>query len=227
MLDTRPDEGAGPVASNSPWRSPRNIPILPSRYRNTAIGLAFTAIAGVIILALFSVRFVDAGEVGVVHTFGVVDLTPRAPGLVLKAPWVSLTTLNVRTQELTFSSRTEDVTGAGPDQTIQALTSEGLTVGLDITTLFRLEFDRAPIVFSTIGPNYVQVVVTPAIRNAIHDVVAQFTAESLYTSARTEVASQIEAVLTHALAERGVVIEDVLLREVSFPNVITQPIEGT
>ena len=31
----------------------------------------------------------------------------------------------------------------------------------------------------------------------------------------------------HALAERGVVIEDVLLREVSFPNVITQPIEGT
>ncbi len=202
-------------------------PILTRRYRNTAIGVAVIAIAAVIVLALFSVRFVGVGEAGVVHTFGVVDPIPRPPGLLLKAPWASLTTLNVRTQELTFSSRAEDAAGTGPDQTIRTLTQDGLTVGLDITTLFRLDFAAAPTVFSTIGVNYVQVVVTPAVRDAIHDVAARFTAEALYTTARTEVASEIEAVLTQPLAERGVVIEDVLLRAVSFPNVITQAIGAT
>ncbi len=196
------------------------------RYGNTAIGVAVIAIAAVIILALFSVRFVDVGEVGVVHTFGVVDDNPRNPGLLLKAPWASLTTMNVRTQQLTFSSRSEDVGGVGPDQTIRTLTSEGLTVGLDITTLYRLDFIQGPNVFSTIGENYVHVVVTPAIRNAIRDIVAQFTAEALYTTARTAVAQQVEEALVEALRPRGVVIEDVLLRDVALPAVITQAIES-
>ena len=196
------------------------------RYGNTAIGVAVIAIAAVIILALFSVRFVDVGEVGVVHTFGVVDPTPRPTGLLLKAPWASLTTMNVRTQQLTFSSRSEDVTGSGPDQTIRTLTSEGLTVGLDITTLYRLRFEDGPQVFSTIGPNFVQVVVTPAIRDAIRDVVAQYTAEALYTTARTEVAQKVQTALVEKLEGRGVDIEDVLLRDVALPAVITQAIES-
>ena len=196
-----------------------------SRFGSAAIGVAVIAIAAVIIFALFSIRIVDVGEVGIVHTFGVVDTTPRVPGLVFKAPWASLTTMNVRTQQLTFSSRAEDAAGVGPDQTIRTLTSEGLTVGLDITTLFRLRSQDAPNVFSTIGVEYVGVVVTPAIRNSIRDVVAQFTAEALYTTARTEVATQVEQALTRSLTERGVVIEDVLLRDVSLPSVITQAIE--
>jgi regulator of protease activity HflC (stomatin/prohibitin superfamily) len=196
-----------------------------SRIGSATIGVAVIAIAAVIIFALFSIRIVDVGEVGVVHTFGVVDNNERAPGLVFKAPWASLTTMNVRTQQLTFSSRAEDAAGVGPDQTIRTLTREGLTVGLDITTLFRLRAQDAPNVFSTIGVEYVGVVVTPAIRNSIRDIVAQFTAEALYTTARTEVAVQVEEALTEALNERGVIIEDVLLRDVSLPSVITQAIE--
>ncbi len=196
-----------------------------SRFGSAAIGVAVIAIAAVIILALFSIRIVDVGEVGVVHTFGVVDDNERAPGLVFKLPWASLTTMNVRTQQLTFSSRAEDAAGVGPDQTIRTLTREGLTVGLDITTLFRLRAQDAPNVFSTIGVEYVGVVVTPAIRNSIRDIVAQFTAEALYTTARTEVAVQVEQALSDALEDRGVIIEDVLLRDVSLPSVITQAIE--
>lgn len=196
------------------------------RYGNTAIGVAVIAIAAAIILALFSVRFVAVGEVGVLHTFGVVDQSPRPSGLLLKAPWASLANLSVRTQQITMSSRAEDVTGAGPDQTIRTLTSEGLTVGLDITTLYKLSFSKAPAVFETIGPDYIDVVVRPAIRNAIRDVVAQFTAESLYTTARTEVAHLIHEDLIRRLDPRGVIIEDVLLRDVALPAVITQAIES-
>ncbi|MDE2903449.1 MAG: hypothetical protein OXP73_10535, partial [Chloroflexota bacterium] len=74
-----------------------------NRYGNTAVGTIVILIAAVIVLGLFSVRFVNVGEVGVLHTFGVVDQTPRPEGLLVKAPWASLETLSVRTQQLTMS----------------------------------------------------------------------------------------------------------------------------
>ena len=144
---------------------------------------------------------------------------------LLKTPWASLETLSVRTQQLTMSSRSEDSGPSATDQTVRTLTSEGLSVGLDITTLFRLEFSKAPDLFQKVGPNYVEIVVRPAIRDAIRDVVGGFVAEALYTTARTEVANQIEEQLGTLLSERGVLIESVLLRDVDLPQQITDAIE--
>ena len=196
-----------------------------NRYGNTAVGTIVIAIAAVVVLGLFSVRFVDVGEVGVLHTFGVVDPAPRPEGLLVKAPWASLETLSVRTQQLTMSSSSEDSSPSATDQTVRTLTSEGLSVGLDITTLYRLQFADAPDVFQKIGPNYVEIVVRPAIRDAIRDVVGEFQAEALYTTARTEVAAKIENQLQSILSERGVLVENVLLRDVSLPQQITTAIE--
>ena len=196
-----------------------------NRYGNTAIGTIVIIIAAVIVMGLFSVRFVNVGEVGVLHTFGVVDPVPRPEGLLVKAPWASLETLSVRTQQLTMSSRSEDSSPSATDQTVRTLTSEGLSVGLDITTLYRLQFAQAPDVFQKIGPNYVEIVVRPAIRDAIRDVVGEFQAEALYTTARTEVSEKIENQLQSILSERGVLVENVLLRDVSLPQQITTAIE--
>ena len=195
-----------------------------NRLGNSAIGVVVIAIAFVIVFAMFSVRFVNVGEVGILHTFGVVDPIPKPEGLLLKTPWASLETLNVRTQQLTMSSRSED-SSPGADTTVRTLTSEGLSVGLDITTLFRLEFAKAPELFRTIGPNYVEIVVRPAIRDAIRDVVGGFVAEALYTTARTEVSEKIEDQLGELLSDRGVLIERVLLRDVDLPQQITDAIE--
>ena len=82
-----------------------------------------------------------------------------------------------------------------------------------------------PDVFQKIGPNYVEIVVRPAIRDAIRDVVGEFQAEALYTTARTEVSEKIEMQLQSILTERGVLVENVLLRDVSLPQQITTAIE--
>ena len=153
-----------------------------------------------------------------------VDSVSKPPGLLLKLPWAALEQLNVRTQEFTMSSRTEEA-GLGADDAVQTLTSEGLTVGLDITVLFRLEFAQAPVVFRTIGPDYQSIIVRPAIRNAIRDVVAQYSAQDLYTTGREQVAIQIETQLRGALDPRGITIENVLLRDVRLPSVIQTAID--
>ncbi len=198
---------------------------MQSRFSSLALGVVVVIVALLALFAFFSVRIVGVGQAGVIHTFGVVDEISKPPGLLFKAPWSALEQLNVRTQEFTMSSRIEEA-GIGADDAVQTLTSEGLTVGLDITVLFRLEFLTAPEVFRTIGPDYQAIIVRPAIRNAIRDVVAQYTAEDLYTVGREQVAIQIEEQLTRALGERGMNVENVLLRDVRLPIILQTAIEN-
>ena len=195
-----------------------------SRVGSVALGGTVLAIAAVLLLALFSVRIVGVGEVGIISTFGVVDMRPRPPGLTLKAPWAALETMNVRTQQFTMGSVAEEASLLAGD-TVRTLTSEGLTVGLDLTVWFALQTDQAPDLFSKIGPEYRAIIIRPAIRNAIRDVVAQYTAEALYTEGRERVGIQIEEQLVKDLGDRGILIERVLLRDVALPGLIQQAIE--
>ena len=196
------------------------------RLGSTALGVTVLAIAAVLLLAVFSVRVVGVGEVGVISTFGVVDSTARQPGLLLKAPWQNLQQLSIRTQEFTMSSAQEQGARIGSDDTVRTLTSEGLTVGLDMTVWYRLSPQEAPELYRTIGPDFRGIIIRPAIRNAIRDVVAQYTAESLYTVGRATVAEAVLASLQADLEPRGIDLERVLLRDVSLPPVIQQAIES-
>ena len=83
------------------------------RLGSTALGVIVLATAAVLLLAVFSVRVVGVGEVGVISTFGVVDQTARQPGLLIKAPWQNLQQLSIRTQEFTMSSTAEVEAGVG------------------------------------------------------------------------------------------------------------------
>ncbi len=195
-----------------------------SRTGSAALGIVVVIVAIVGLLAIFSIRIVGAGQVGVIHTFGEVDLNPRPSGLLFKLPWASMETMNVRTQQFTMSSASEDV-GALAGGTVNTLTSEGLTVGVDLTVLFRLDFPTAPAVFRDLGPQYQSVVLLPAIRGAIRDVVAQYSAEDLYTVARATVGDLILSNLIRDLEARGIVTEQVLLRDITLPSQIRQAIE--
>ena len=195
-----------------------------SRSGSAAVGVLVVIVAIAALVAIFSIRIVGAGEVGVIHTFGEVETNPRPSGLLFKLPWASMETMNVRTQQFTMSSASEDV-GALVGGTVNTLTSEGLTVGVDLTVLFRLDFSSAPGVFRDLGPQYQSVVLLPAIRGAIRDVVAQYTAEDLYTVARETVGDLILASLVRDLEARGIVAEQVLLRDITLPTQIQQAIE--
>ncbi len=181
------------------------------------IGVGVLVVVGIALLALSMVRIVGAGEVGVVHTFGVVDPEPRPPGLVLEAPWASLESMNVRTQQFTMGSAAEEASVLAGD-TIRTLTSEGLSVGLDLTVWFALEQASAPVVFSTIGPNYAGIIIGPAIRNAVRDVVAQYTFEQLIGVLGDEIGDEILQQLRRDLEPRGILVEKVLLREIDIGN---------
>ena len=66
----------------------------------------------------------------------------------------------------------EDITSKSDP--IQTLSSDGLTLLLDVTVWFRLSGDEAPNLLRTIGADYEAKIVGPAIRTTIRDIAVNF-----------------------------------------------------
>ena len=180
-----------------------------------------TIIAGVILAS--SITIVPAGHVGVVDFFGQVSSEELKPGLQFKTPFASVHMMSIRTQEYTMSIATEEGEKYG-DDSITALTKEGLTVALDITVLYRLKDTEADKIYTTIGENYISVIVRPQIRTAIREVIAKYEAKQLYSEERQKVAIEITEKLEPELERRGIILERVLLRNIKLPDSLTQKI---
>lgn len=187
------------------------------------IVLAVAVIAALIIIAM-SVVVIDAGHVGVHSLFGVVDREEMQPGLHFVNPLAGVYSMSIKTQEYTMSIMDDEGQKKGSD-TISALTSEGLTIDLDITVLYALNENKANSVYKNIGLNYVDIIVRPQIRTVIRDVVARYTTKDIYSTQRQAIALEIYEELTPFLTDKGILLEDVLLRNIKLPHQLTNAIE--
>jgi regulator of protease activity HflC (stomatin/prohibitin superfamily) len=104
--------------------------------------------------------------------------------------------------------------------------SEGLVMNLDTSLIYHLNPDRAADVFQKIGANYETVVIEPMLRAAIREATASHTANALYTGEREMVAKQINDQLTSQLNQRGLTVENVLLRDIQLPQTLKASIEA-
>ena len=175
-------------------------------------GVILGGVAVLVVLLLLSLAYVPPGHVGVLVSFGRVTDRVLPEGTHLVWPWMSNNRLSVRTRELKESASVPS--------------NEGLIVTLDTSLLFRLSADRAHEVYRTIGLHYVEVVVEPNLRSAIRSVTAAHSANALYTGERELVAEQISKELTAQLAQRGIVVESLLLRDVKLPAMLATAIES-
>jgi regulator of protease activity HflC (stomatin/prohibitin superfamily) len=154
---------------------------------------------------------VPAGHVGVLTLFGKVTGSVVPEGLHLVNPLVAVNIMSVRTQE--------------QKETASVPSNEGLIMTLDTTLLFRLDASRAADVYQKIGPRYIEVVVEPNFRSAIRGVTATHSANALYSGGREEVQEKIRESLSRELGARGIIVENVLLRDVQLPSMLRASIE--
>lgn len=184
------------------------------------------AVVGMVVLILVakSLVVVPAGYVGVYHLFGKVSDRALYSGLHLVNPLGAVEKMSVRTEDYTMSITSNEGRRSG-DDSITALTKEGLSVSLDITVLYHLVADRAPEVYKNIGLSYSEIVIRPEIRSAIRDITADYTAKEIYSEKRAEANAKLVERLKTKIETRGILLEEVLLRNVNLPTQLAQSIE--
>jgi len=197
-----------------------------------AAGLSVVAL----VVAVFSaITMVPAGHVGIPIVFGRVRDRNLTEGLHFVNPFAQVVSMTVRTETYTMSAARDEGAIKG-DDSIAALSSDGLMMPLDITLAYRLVATDAPWLYRSIGPDYVDKVIRPVSRTAVREAIAGFTAQEAYSSRRQELAVNIDQLLTTRLREllmqhedflnrRGFIIEQVMIRNVQLPARVKNAIE--
>lgn len=188
---------------------------------------AVAGIIGFFILGLLlasMIVVIPAGETGVYHLFGKVKDDELSSGLHVVNPFAQVTKMSIRTEEYTMSVVQSEGAVKG-DDSIKALTKEGLNIGLDLTVLYHLEEKKASDVYRDIGIDFDDIIIRPEIRASIREIVASYNAVDIYAEKRNELTQEIQKRLEQVINPRGIIIESVLLRNVSLPAGLTRSIE--
>ena len=165
-----------------------------------------------VIIALSSTSCVRTGHVGVVSIFGRVTGRTLSEGIHIVNPVASVTELSVKTQEI--------------KEKASVPSKEGLIMGLEASILYHLDPARAATVYQQMGPTYADILLIPTFRSAIRAITAGNTAASLYSDGREGIAQQILEDVRRQVAPRGVIVENVLLRDLQLPETLKHAIEA-
>ncbi|MBI5021302.1 MAG: prohibitin family protein [Ignavibacteriales bacterium] len=169
------------------------------------------AIAVILALSQFF-SIIPAGYVGVVDFFGIVSDRTLGAGINTVNPMAKIQKYSIQTKE--------------HKEAMQVLSREGLTIGLEISALYRLNPDSAARVYKTIsGGDYETIVLIPQFRSMSRAVTASFQASALYSTERERLGEAIMAELAKVVAPRGIIIEATPLRNVGLPSQLTDAIE--
>ena len=182
---------------------------------------------GLIAVGLMTSCFVQIqpGEVGVKTLFGKIQDGVLTEGLNFLNPMMDVRRFDIRTLNYTMSSVHDEGDKMG-DDAIRVLSSDGLEVTIDLTILFRVIPDKAPEILRTIGESYVDVIVRPLTRTKIRDFAAYYDAVSLYSTKRDEFQSRLFKAISDEFTMRGLVLEQVLIRNINLPESVKAAIES-
>jgi len=186
-------------------------------------------IVGFVLIALgiFSSMFkqIDAGEVGVKSLYGSVNSDVLESGLHIINPLLDITEFDIQTQNYTMSA----VHGEGAqegDDAIRVLSNDGLEVVIDLTVLYRVIPTDAPKIFKTIGVDYKDKIVRPITRTRIRDNAVFYDAVALYSTKRNEFQERIFKSIESDFKNRGLVLEQLLIRNIDLPISVKKSIES-
>ena len=171
------------------------------------------------------VKHIDAGEIGVKILFGSIQKQVMLSGLHFINPLLDVKKLDVKTQNYTMSGVHDEGDKAG-DDAIKVLTSDGLEVTIDLTVLFRLVSNEAPRLLGETGADYRDKIVRPITRTKIRDNAVYYQAVDLFGSKRDEFQQRIYKTIEDDFKKRGLMLEQLLVRNITLPNSVKASIES-
>lgn len=174
---------------------------------------------------LSAVKQIEPGYVGVQKLFGKVSNNTLESGLNVINPLVEVVTFDIRTQNYTMSG-VHDEGDKGGDDAIRVLSADGLEVIVDLTVLYKVLPNEAPRILKEIGTDYRNTIVRPICRTKIRDNAVYYDAVALYSSKRDEFQERIFKTIESDFKARGLVLEQLLVRNITLPASVKTTIES-
>jgi regulator of protease activity HflC (stomatin/prohibitin superfamily) len=182
-------------------------------------------IAIILGFSIASVVQVEPGQVGVQKLFGKVSDNILESGLNVINPLVQVVMFDIRTENYTMSGVTDEGTKTG-DDAIRVLSADGLEVIVDLTVLYKVIPAEAPRILKEVGTDYRNVLVRPICRTKIRDNAVYYDAVALYSTKRDEFQSRIFTTIESNFKERGLLLEQLLVRNLTLPASVKATIES-
>lgn len=185
----------------------------PIKARARSFGCVVVAIVALFVAFFVAgpVRTVPAGHVGVQDFFGSVSPSVLPPGIRLVLPLTRVVAMSVQTQEM--------------KEVAEVPSKEGLILNLEASLLFQLDPAKAVSIYKTVGRDYPNIIVEPQFRSALREITATYEAKALYSAERDRIAQEIFDNFRRIAGERGIIVQQVLLRKIGLPPVVANAIQ--
>lgn len=178
--------------------------------KSVAIGIAAT-LAGLIVV-FGSWYQVDQGNLGIILRNGAV-VGVAQPGLGFKVPIIdSVVDLSMRTEKASYEN-------------VLTYSKDVQTADLTLSVNYRLDPAKAVEIYSELGVQFVDSILTPAVLSLTKVVFGQFNAVAV-VSERGRLTLMLADTIREAVAERGLIVESVQLENVDFSDEYEKSIEA-
>ena len=200
---------------NDPGSPPVPPPIV--RWRTA---LAFGLLAWAPVLLALSIVVVPSGMAGVrvSQTSGTLAGTVY-PGVQFVPPLLeSVVLFDTRDQLFTTGSLEDGKNGVGSKgQSLGVQSKEGLSLGLAITVRYRIEPRRLDYIEANLPQPLEKEIVPPVVASAWRELVPNYTVREVFATRREEVRRRAADVITQKLAVDGIIVKEVMLRDIQLP----------
>jgi len=197
-------------------------PSQPVRWR-LALQLAAAAIAPVLFAE--SMVVVPDGSAGIrVSQISGARTGTLYPGAHLVVPLVdSVALYDTREQVYTTASAT-GAKGANEVLTVQA--REGLNIGISVSVRYRLDPSKLYSIHQNLPPAVGDQVVGPVVSSTYRQLAPNYMTREIFAVKREELRNQAAQMITARLSSDGIVVREVLLRDIQLPAEYARGLEG-
>jgi regulator of protease activity HflC (stomatin/prohibitin superfamily) len=177
------------------------------------------------LLMSLSIVVIASGEAGVrVSQFSGTRPGTLYPGTHIVLPLIHhVETYSVR--DRVFSGGSQDAEKKG-DGSLKVQTKEGLTLGLQIAVRYRLDPRQLDVIHDKLPQPLDMEIVPPVIGSTFRKIIPNYTVREVFSNRREEVRSAASAAITRALASDGILVKEVMLRDIVLPAEYAKGLEG-
>jgi len=179
------------------------------------------------LLLALSVAIVPEGSGGVrISQISGVQPGTLYPGLHLVVPFVQRVAVYDLRDHLFTTNAMSDTAAAPKNEVLTVQTREGLTIGLAVSVRYRLDPQKLAYIHANLAQPVDSEIVAPVVSTAFRDLAPGYIVREVYSSKRDEFHAKSAKAITDRLGSDGIVVKEVLLRDVHLPDEYAKGLEG-